>query len=184
LVTSEFDAFSGLRTHRFDDTGSGFGGGVNFGYNWQVRGRYVVGVVGDINGLHEKVRHDFPFDAYIGSTMNFTASVQARGGVLVTPNVLLYGQGGLSISNQRLEIDFGGPETNESKIVPGFTLGGGIEWKLPTSMPWGKSTSVFVDYQHTWWDTARLDRPIAAPSFNYTWQRDTDKIDLGMRWRF
>jgi hypothetical protein len=63
-------------------------------------------------------------------------------------------------------------------------LGAGVEAKLPTSMPWGKSTSVFVDYQHTWWDTASLNRPIASPSFNYTWQRETDKIDLGMRWRF
>ncbi|HWX07159.1 MAG TPA: hypothetical protein VN065_15135 [Bradyrhizobium sp.] len=183
LTTSEYFAATGVRTNQFDDTGSGFGGGVNFGWNWQPwNPSIVVGVVFDVNGLNDKVRHDFAGGSYIGATVNFTASAQVRGGVLVTPNFLLYGQGGLSVANQQLQIDFGGPETNESKIVPGSNLGFGGEWKLPTNpLPFGRSMSLFADYSHTWWDTARLDMPVASPFFNYTWQRETDAVKFGAR---
>jgi opacity protein-like surface antigen len=183
VTTSEFLAGTDIRTNRFDDNGSGFGGGVNFGWNWQPFARStVVGVVFDINGLNDKVQHDFTGGNYIGTVMNFTASAQARGGVLVTPNFLLYGQGGISIANQQLKIDFGGAETNESQIVPGFTLGFGGEWKIPTNpLPFGRSMSLFADYSHTWWDTARLDRPVASPFFDYTWRRETDALKFGAR---
>jgi hypothetical protein len=183
VTTSEYLAATGVRTNQFDDTGSGFGGGVNFGWNWQPwNPSTVVGVVFDINGMNDKVQHDFAGGNYIGSIVNFTASAQVRGGVLVAPNFLLYGQGGLSIANQQLKIDFGGPETNESKIVPGLTLGFGGEWKLATNpLPFGRSMSLFAGYEHTWWDKARLDMPDASRFFNYTWQRETDAVKFGAR---
>ena len=185
VTTSEFFAATGERTNRFDDTGSGFGGGVNFGYNWQPWGNnVVVGVVFDINGLNDSVRHDFTGGNYIGSVVNFTGSALVSGGVLVTPNVLLFGQGGISIAKQQLKIDFGGPETNESQWTPGFTLGFGGEWKLPAPvLPISKGTSVFVDYKRTWWNTANLTMPVASPLFNYGWRRNTDGIDIGLRFR-
>ena len=184
--TSEFFATTGVRTNDFDDSGSGFGGGLNFGYNWQPwRNKVVVGAVFDANFLNDSVRRDFVGRSYIGSTVSFTASAQVRSGVLVMPNFLLYGQGGLSIANQQLKIDFGGPETNESKIVPGLTLGFGGEWMLPTPIiPLGKSTSLFADYQHTWWDTAKLIMPAASTPFNYAWRRNSDVIKLGARWHW
>jgi outer membrane immunogenic protein len=183
--TSEFLAGTDIRTNHFHDTGSGFVGGANFGYDWQAWNKFVVGISFDVNGTNDKARHDFAGGSYIGATIDFTASALVRGGVLVTPAFLLYGQTGISIANQQLQIDFGGPETNESKIISGFTIGGGGEWKLPTSpVAFAKSTSLFVDYRHTFWNKATLSRPDASPFFDYAWCRDTDAINLGFRLRF
>jgi hypothetical protein len=183
--TSEFLAGTDIRTNHFHDTGSGFAGGANFGYDWQVQNRFVVGISFDVNGTNDKARHDFVGGNYIGATIDFTASALVRGGVLVTPAFLLYGQTGVSIANQQLQIDFGGPETNESKLISGFTIGGGGEWKLSTSpVAFAKSTSLFVDYRHTFWEKATLSRPDASPFFDYAWCRETDAVNLGFRLRF
>jgi hypothetical protein len=183
-TTSVYYARFNDLTDRFDDTGSSWSGGFNAGYNWRIWNNVVVGVVFDVNGLHDKVRHDLGSDFYVGSTVDFTASAQGRVGLLVTPNTLFYVKGGISVGDHRFQIDRGGPETDERKIVPGGTIGVGSEWKLAMPIILGRSTSVFVDYQHTWWDTVRLDQPIAAPWSNYSWQRQTDKVDVGMRWGF
>jgi hypothetical protein len=117
--------------------------------------------------------------------VDFNAAVLARGGVLVTPDVLVSVQTGVSFAHQQLKIDFGGPETNESRWTPGFTLGFGAEWKLPAPvLQIGRGTSVFVDYRRTWWSTANLAMPAASPFFNYAWQRQTDGIDMGLRFRW
>ena len=185
--TMEFLASTGTQTNQFSDSGSGFGGGINGGYNWQPWSNIViVGVVFDANFLNDMVQHNFAGGNYIGSVVNFTASAQARAGVLATPSLLLYGQTGLSIANQQLKIDFGGPETNESKTTPGFTFGGGAEWMLPRNIVpmFGRSTSLFLDYKHTWWNKATLNMPVASPFFNYTWKRESDLVSLGARFRF
>jgi opacity protein-like surface antigen len=128
------------------------------------------------------VRHTFPGGTFIASTVNFTASAQVRAGVLATPSLLLYGQTGVSAANQRLQINFGGPVTDVSQLTPGFTAGFGAEWKPAGVLPAG--TSLFAAYEHTWWDKARLDTPVAAPLSNYTWQRQSDAVKAGFRIHF
>jgi hypothetical protein len=189
VITNEFLTGTDIRSTSLVDHGTGFGGGVNFGWNWQpINATSLIGVVIDVNGVHEPVQHDFFGGAYIGSVVNFSASAQVRGGVLVTPNVLLFGQGGISVSNQQLKIDFGGPETNESKTIPGLTLGFGGEWKLhpfdfaaPTISRSLVTPSLFATYEHTWWDTAKLTMPAASPGFDYSWQRQSDTLKFGAR---
>jgi len=44
---------------------------------------------------------------FIGSTVDVTGSAQIRAGVLATPSLLLYGQTGLNVAGQRLQINFG-----------------------------------------------------------------------------
>ena len=181
-----FAAPPGIRTNAFRDSGQGFGVGINWGYNWQPWGNNVVaGIVFDANLLNDEVRRKFAGGTFIRSTVNFTASAQVRAGVLATPNLLLYGQTGLSVANQQLKINFGGPVTNESQFTPGFSLGGGAEWQLPRPLfPGLGPTSLFIDYRHTWWNTAMLKMPAASPLFNYDWRRQSDALMLGMRVRF
>jgi outer membrane immunogenic protein len=91
--------------------------GVYGGYNWQLSQWVVVGLEGDFGyankaGTEYGVFYpgDAPFfasgAAFFGATptgdasfavrTKWDASVRARGGVLVAPNVLVYGTGGLS----------------------------------------------------------------------------------------
>jgi hypothetical protein len=54
----------------------------------------------------------------------------------------------------------------------GYNLGGGAEWMPSANLfPWGRSTSVFVSYDHTCWNKASRTMPAASPPFNYTWLR-------------
>jgi outer membrane immunogenic protein len=186
--TNEFDAFTGLHTNAFNDNGGSVGGGVNFGYNWQPWGdKIVVGFVLDGTFLNDRVVHTFPYNANsIASTINAAGSLQARAGLLVTPSLLLYGQTGVSVAGQRLQINFGGAyPTDTTGTTPGYMLGGGAEWALPTSpLAFGAIPSFFVAYEHTWWDTASLYRPAASSNFNYMWQRQSDAVKGGVRIRF
>jgi hypothetical protein len=183
VFTNEFSAATGVQTNHFSDSGNGFGGGINGGFNWMPWGGSIVtGVVFDANGLSDKVNHTFPGGTFIGSTVNFEGSADVRAGVLVTPSTLLYGQTGVSVSDQRLQINFGGPITDTTQWTAGYNLGGGAEWKLPaTALPWGRSTSLFVSYDHTWWSKASLGMPAASPFFNYTWLRQSDAVMAGLR---
>jgi opacity protein-like surface antigen len=184
--TNEYLASTGMRTNAFNDRGGGIGGGFNFGWNWQPWGNnVVVGVTLDANILNDAVKHSFAGGTSIGSTVSFTASAMARAGVLATPNLLIFAQSGVSIANQNLKIAFGGPVTKESQITPGFSLGAGAEWMMPTSLLSGLGpTSLFVDYAHTWWGNAQLNMPAASPLFDYTWMRQSDVVKAGFRVRF
>jgi hypothetical protein len=186
VSTNEFLATTGVQTNHFDDSGNGFGGGVNGGFNWMPwGGNIVTGVVFDTNFLNDNVNHTFAGGTFIGSTVNFEASADVRAGVLTTPNLLLYGQTGVSVANQRLQINFGGPITDTTQWTAGYNLGGGAEWMLPANVfPWGRSTSLFISYDHTWWDKASLTTPAASPPYNYTWLRQSDAVMAGFRIQF
>jgi len=184
--TTEFFAMTGEQTNHFNDTGSGFGGGINGGYNWMPwGGNIVTGLVFDANFLNDKVNHTLAGGASIGSTVNIEASADLRAGVLVMPSTLLSVQAGVSVADQRLQMNFGGPITDITQWTAGYNLGGGAEWMLPANVfPWGRSTSLFINYAHTWWDKASLTMPAASPFFNYTWLRQSDAVEVGLRIQF
>jgi hypothetical protein len=186
VTTNEFNADNDVRTNHFNDSATGFGVGINAGADFQPAGTsFVFGPVLDANILNDQVKHSFPGGTSISSTVNFTASAQLRAGVLVMPNLLVFAQAGPSIANQSLKIAFGGPRTDTSKITPGLAIGGGAEWKLPaTTFPALGTPSLFVSYEHSFWDNAKLKMPVASPGFNYSWKRDSDAIKLGVRIRF
>ena len=184
--TREYLAVTGALTNQFTDSGSGFGGGINGGYNWQPwNNNIVLGVVFDANFLNDKARHDFPGGSTFASTMNFTGSALVRGGVLVTPTLLIFGETGVSVGNQRIEIDFGGLKTDESRTITGFTIGGGAEWKFLTPSPASRGApSIFVDVRNTFWEAAGLDRPLASPAFKYSSRYQESSVSMGFRYQW
>jgi opacity protein-like surface antigen len=145
VSTTETTAATGALFHHFDTFTSGGGGGFDFGYNWLPWGNaWLAGVVADINFLSDSGGH-------VSSTMdNLMASGQMRVGLLATPALLCYGQTGVALARERLNVDFGGPITEQSRIAPGYAIGAGAEWVLPVAVPasLGAAPSLFADYQH------------------------------------
>lgn len=185
--TREIFPPTGLVTSFLSDTGGGFGGGVDFGYNCQpFNNRWIVGGVVKLNGLNDNVTHFFDSGTSIGSTIDFSGSALLNGGYLVTPRLLLFGQAGVSVADQDLHINFGGPVTDAHRFTPGVTAGLGAEYMLPRgNLPFlGKQTSLYINFDQTWYAPAKLDMPTASPSFDYKWTRITDEIDLGVHVRF
>jgi opacity protein-like surface antigen len=186
VKTVEETAATGVVTNQFNDCCTGFGGGLNAGYHWQLPNDVVLGGVVDAYFPNDQVSHPFAGGTYLRSTVDFTATFQARAGIAATPNLLLYAQTGLALGNQSLKVNFGGPVSRHSDTTPGYTIGAGAEWRLydgPTGMI-GQSPSLFVEYAHIFWDDAHFNTPAASPAFNYTWSRDSNVIKGGVRVRF
>ncbi len=184
VQTREDNAATNARNNTFNDSGNGFGGGVNAGFNWRPMGSaFVFGVLADANFLNDNVRRSFPGSGglFIDSTITFTGNALARAGVLVLPDVLVFGETGVALANQNLRINVGAAPTNGNMLTTGFTLGGGVELAMPGMMlPGLGATSLFVDYRHTWWSLATLN----TPAFNYGWARQTDTVQTGFRVKF
>jgi outer membrane immunogenic protein len=130
---------------------SGVIGGAQLGYNWQI-GSVVTGLEADIQGSGIKGSARAPAiptfipDGSLESSLSsehklsWFGTVRGRLGVTVTPELLIYGTGGLAYgrvdaSANWFEFDFGGGEhfqaqapASVSKTKVGWTAGAGAEW--------------------------------------------------------
>jgi len=135
-----------------DLTAGGFFGGVQAGWNWQVDS-LVLGVEGDIS------LSDIAGDLEIysltagasiggGSTVEWFGTARLRGGFLATPELLIYGTGGLAWGsvNSGYNLDLGPitleDDTSESHM--GWTVGGGFEYAVTESISL-KTEYLYVD---------------------------------------
>ncbi len=127
--------------------GTGFTGGLQLGYNWQIN-NVVVGVEGDINGnsggsktattigLYAAPAAPNTFTLTQAAKNNWTGTLRGRLGYSFG-EALVYGTGGLAVggvSLTRTFSDTNGPVLPQvattSKTKVGYALGGGIEYAL------------------------------------------------------
>jgi hypothetical protein len=184
LRIKEFDAFSGQQTNDISETKDPPGGGVAVGYNFALGNGMIVGPYLSFDVLNMSINRTFAGGTFIGSTMHWFATAGAKVGMMTSPGIFIYGLGGVSLLNQDLNINFGGPVTSDRRNTPGGTVGVGGE-SLPSMLQgFGIPISVFLQYQHTWWADAKLDRPAASPSFNYRFSREDDTFKFGLNFYF
>jgi outer membrane immunogenic protein len=156
-------------------------GGVFVGYDWQIARRWVAGFEGDVVfGNSSMTRGGIPGTFGNGSaaaaivlpgieteqddssTVKFgwDGSVRARLGYLSTPNVLVYGTGGVAFQQISVGVSCDGvnlswcavaglPPTSEtvSTVRTGWTVGGGVEGVL-TGNWLGKAEFRYADFGH------------------------------------
>ena len=115
----------------------GFVGGVFGGYQWQQE-NFVYGAEADLG--YNGVKGD---SAGIHAKGGLEGSLRARLGYSVTPEILLYGTGGLAAKNQKITDDVLG--TNESKAMLGWTAGVGTDIKI-TDNVFGRVEYRYTDY--------------------------------------
>jgi outer membrane immunogenic protein len=130
-----------------DNQASGFTGGGQIGYNYQVSPFAVVGVETDFDYLHLHVNSSgsgvYPccapssFAINSSSTINWLWTLRPRVGFLVMPNLLIYATGGLALSQASSSFQFtddysGGAAASGSLSGTrvGWTIGGGAEYAL------------------------------------------------------
>ena len=157
---ANFFVNDGTGSQRFSN--SGFRWGFYGGYNLQVNQNWLVGVEADWGYYKQSASLPFipgcstvacnsgnapPFAGDSTTVTNkWDGSLRGRLGVLVMPNVLLYGTGGVAL--QRVEENltctsqtfsptgaggaacFGANKSEtQQKTLFGYTIGGGLEWK-------------------------------------------------------
>jgi hypothetical protein len=184
LRIREFDAFSGQPTNELIENGDPLGVGFVVGHNFAVGNGIIIGPYASFDFLRMKINRTFAGGTFIGSTTHWFANVGAKVGMVTPPGVFLYALGGASLLNHDLNINFGGPITSENKTTPGGSLGFGAEFQPSIMQGFGVPISVFLQYQHTWWSDAKLDRPVASPLFNYKFARQDDALRVGLNFYF
>jgi outer membrane immunogenic protein len=148
-----------LRSDSVRLNGSGFIGGAQAGYNWQ-RNKWVFGIEGDINynGLNDGNSINRPLAApLVGNLihsetdkMDWFGTLRGRIGMTATPNLLLYGTGGLAFGQIRsasavsfsLTRDTYAGSIDQTRV--GWAIGAGGEWMIAPQ--WSiKAEYLYVD---------------------------------------
>jgi outer membrane immunogenic protein len=141
---------------------TGFIGGGQIGYNWQVLPNWVLGIETDFEGVNAKASNAFSSPPGVGLPAISTAysreldslgTVRARLGYLWYPSLLFYGTGGLAYGQNKIASAAVCPTlappcntaSQASNTSAGWTLGAGAEWKLAAA--WSvRAEYLYVDF--------------------------------------
>jgi outer membrane immunogenic protein len=162
-------------------------GGVQAGYNWQI-GSLVTGLEADIQGSGLKgsgratatsLPGFDPFESSLSTEpkLSWFGTVRGRLGVTVTPDLLLYGTGGLAYGHVDASANWValGPfqiqaPASVSKTKVGWTAGAGAEWMF------ARNWSAKLEYLY-------LDLGSESAIRNVTGNGDVDPVfKVGYTW--
>jgi hypothetical protein len=167
-------------TNQFSDRADPFGAGVIVGYKFAPwANSIVVSPFASFDFIHAPVNHTFANGSYLGTTANFMGTAGVKIGPQLDIGLWLYGIAGVSVLNETLNINFIPVSSSQSAWVAGGTLGAGIAWQPGFLQGFGHPVSLFLEYQHTWWQDATFNAPAASPFFNYTFARQDDVVKVG-----
>ncbi len=136
---------------------SGFIGGGQIGYNYQFATSWLVGIEADIQGIaggngstsaFTVVQRGAPAapgqtvqtNVAVSKSLNYLGTVRGRFGYLLTPTLLIFGDGGLAYGGINSDTGIFGAEVPNTGSSPffglgrasttrvGWTAGGGAEW--------------------------------------------------------
>jgi outer membrane immunogenic protein len=170
---------------------TGFTGGAQGGYNWQL-GNIVFGGEGDFGAfdLSKSVSSSGAFPVtFLGNayslnesmSTDWLATLRGRLGILVAPQLLLYGTAGVALTDFKFSssysdnaIGFGFPGGtgygSKSGVRTGWTVGGGGEWLLHGG--WSvKAEYLYVDFG---------SESITVPTSNTAAYAQTMHVDAGL----
>jgi outer membrane immunogenic protein len=184
---------------------SGVIGGAQIGYNWQI-GSLVAGLEADIQGSGIKgsaqaalvnLRDDSPnaITASTNSELSWFGTVRGRLGVTVTPDLLLYGTGGLAYGRVKDSANvqivnnppfFDSWLASISNTKTGWAAGAGAEWMF------ARNWSAKLEYLHIDLGSSSATAiDVAAPGFDtlsnttsYSWKHRYDTLRVGVNYHF
>ncbi|MER8807813.1 porin family protein [Mesorhizobium australicum] len=130
---------SGGAPGSIDIDASGFLGGVQAGYNWQV-GQFVYGVEADFQGSDIKADLSFGGPGGLETKVDWFGTVRARLGYTPVDRFMIYGTGGLAYGHEKISA----PGLDLSKTRVGWTVGAGAEYAITNNWSF-KSEYLYTD---------------------------------------
>lgn len=159
---------------QWNNTGTGVIGGGQLGYNYQT-GAFVFGVEADFGGLgisHRQTPYGYS-DYYSNIGSGFYGDVTGRLGYAAGP-ALFYVKGGWAYFDGGLSITDNTVAASVSKQgVDGWTIGGGIEYKINPS--WG------VKGEYRYFDFGNVTADL-VPGYGFTHQLTANAVTVGVNY--
>jgi hypothetical protein len=182
LTWIESVASSGEQTSQNSARGDPLGAGIYIGYGfkpWAGVNNLVVNPFLSLDYPNSSVKYLFPSGSFIGAKNNF----EGTAGVKIGPAnqfAWLYLIAGVSFLNEKLTVNFSPISSSTTATVPGATFGAGVAFQPKWLQVFGYPTSLSLEWQHSWWQTANFNMPASSPFFNYAFKREDDRIMLGV----
>lgn len=173
--------FDSVALERFRDKSSGFTGGFQLGYNYQI-GHVVAGLEADFNYRDWSSTLTSPSGAVTATTSgSFLGTVRPRLGIAAGP-FLLYGTAGLAYGSPSTTITGNTGNTlsaSNTDVRYGWVAGAGIEYRLD------RNWSIKAEYLHTDLGSTAISG-VAADGSTYSWNQGfvDNSIRLGINFRF
>jgi outer membrane immunogenic protein len=180
-----------------DSQPKGIIGGGQIGYNWQW-GAIVSGFEADIQGSGVKgttrtalTNSLGPTTALVGSELSWLGTLRGRFGVVVTPDLLLYGTGGLAYGkvSDSTNVTIADPPFNDTwpastqQTKSGWVAGAGVEWMFTRGWS-AKAEYLHVDLGSSSKNAKdEITVPISVTIKN-TWQHQYEIVRLGLNYHF
>lgn len=162
------------------DKKTGFVGGFQVGYDWQLAPSWVVGVRGmfDWSDVHTDVGQNVSCTncgLVDHSKLKSFQTLTGRLGYLAQPNLLIYAKGGAAWEQSRYSQTEPAPFSyfvQQSSARTGYDVGGGLEWMFAP----GWSTFVEYDYANF--------RTFHSSTFETNISPDMHMVLFGVSYRF
>lgn len=165
---------------------SGFFGGAQAGYNWQVSPTWLVGIEtdfegADINGTATTAANTFT--GSIGTKLDWFGTVRGRVGVLATPTTLLYATGGWAYGRTTSSANaaaFGlSAIASTSNTQNGWTAGAGVEYAITPAL------SLKTEYLYLDLGTHLIaSGALAGVPFSLSEKTTVHTLKLGVNYKF
>jgi outer membrane immunogenic protein len=179
-----------------DTKSNGVIGGAQIGYNWQI-GAVVTGLEADIQGSSIKgsahttfknTDNGAPVDFSASSKLSWFGTVRGRLGATVTPDLLIYGTGGLAYGHVSASADtffdvFNDFPGSVSKTNVGWTAGAGGEWMFAHNWS-AKLEYLYIDLGNV--STVALNHlfPASSSAAVYTLKTRENIVRAGVNYHF
>jgi outer membrane immunogenic protein len=176
-------------------------GGAQIGHNWQV-GAIVTGLEADIQGSGIKgsvtqspIKNIFPVAGSFrlaDEKLSWFGTVRGRIGITVTPDLLLYGTGGLAFgqidasANTDLGLvprDLYAASVSQTKV--GWAAGAGAEWMFARNWS-AKAEYLHIDLGNVSavGNAVATDPDFVGTSVTYKWKMQNDIARVGVNYHF
>ncbi len=180
LNARESLASTGETTFTSSDSHDPVGAGITFGAMLRPFGNSVaLSPFLSFEYLNMAVNHTFPGGSYLGTTSNWAGTAGVKIGPELATGLWLYGIAGVSVLNEKLNVNFIPVASSRTTTVPGGTVGVGAAFQPRFLQGFALPVSLFAESQHTWWGDATFNAPPASPAFNYNFRREDDAFKFG-----
>jgi hypothetical protein len=169
-----------MQTNEFTDSKDPIGFGLIFGAKYRpFTSNVVVSPFVSFDYLGMSINHTFANGSFLGTRSNVAGTLGVKIGPQFDSGIWLYGIAGASALNEKLQVNFIPVASTTTTTVAGGTAGFGGAWQPRSLQGFGRKVSLFLEYQHTWWQDANFNQPAASPLFNYKFKREDDTVKFG-----